>query len=243
MTNPNPFGNSNGVAIKNLYEKKDIVFDALRSYVFDKDDKQLLVVKQFPAGNMDMSALRAYFSQLRLTGFYPDLVIIDYVGEMKDYPGMPTWEGRQKLVRDLRGFAVEEQVCVLTAMQADARSREAMKLGGVIEDENLAEAKGQARPLDALWSINQLQEEKECGLARIYVNKHRDGPGKFFVHIEIDYNTLKVRQVSKNYYEKTRKEYMNKKDVLVVDDMKRTTEQQVDQIVRSKFNDVGYTTD
>jgi len=246
FANPQPFGEgSNGITIKNLLDKKEVLFDALRDYVADKDDQRLLVVKQFSAGSMDMSMFRAYFAQIKILGFLPDLVIIDYVGEMKDYPGMPTWESRQKLVRDLRGFAVDEQVCMLTAMQPDGRSRETVKLGGVIDDDNLADSKGQNRPLDALWSINQLNDEKECGLARIFVIKHRDGKSRFTTHIEFNYDTLKMRQISESRYNSIYKKYKHEKDQTVSSAMKESEIDKVNKIVgggnkKSFLNDAGY---
>lgn len=251
FANPEPFGDGNtGIFIKNLYEKKERVFEALKFYVEDKDDQRLLVVKQFPAGDMDMFKFRAYFSQIKLMGFEPDLVIIDYVGEMRDYPNMPTWESRVRLVRDLRGFAVEEKVCVLTAMQPDGKSREQIKLGGVIDDDNLADAKGQNRPLDALWSINQLNEEKECGLARIFVIKHRDGKSRFTTHIEFNYDTLKMRQISKSKYDSIFKKYKNEKTKTITEVTSEETKLEAifnkskkDKDITpkgSKFSDVGY---
>jgi len=170
-------------------------------------------------------------------------VIIDYVGEMKDYPGMPTWESRQRLVRDLRGLAVEDQICILTAMQPDGRSREVIKLNGVIDDDNLADSKGQNRPLDALWSINQMNDEKECGLARIFTIKHRDGKSRFITHIEFNYDTLKMRQISENKYNKEYKKYQNEKKVSVTESMKESQLDQVNRIVGggSHFGgEIGY---
>jgi len=245
FANPSPFGDGHsGVTIKNLYDKKELVFNSLREYVADKDDQRLLIVKQFPGGDMDMTKFRAYYSQLALVGFNPDLIIIDYVGEMKDYPGMPTWESRQKLVRDLRGFAVESKTCILTAMQPDGRSRETIKLGGVIDDDNLADSKGQNRPLDALWSINQLQDEKDCGLARIFVIKHRDGKSRFTTHVEFNYDTLKMREVSENKYKSTYTAYKNAKTTTVADQMAKIESiipnSKKTAAIASFANDVGY---
>lgn len=207
----NASGGAEGVSNKNLYDKKEVVFEALRSYVADKEDQTLLIVKQFPAGEMDMATFRAYYMQCKLNGFLPDLVIIDYVGEMKDYPGMATWESRPKLIRDLRGFAVMEQVCVLTAMQPKGSAREIVNLNGVIDDCDTGDAKAQNRPLDAYWSINQMNEEKECGLARLFVIKHRDGKSRFTCYIQIDYATLKMRQISKTKYDAIFTTYRNER--------------------------------
>jgi replicative DNA helicase len=201
-----------GVTVKNLYESKSLVFDALREYVSDYEDQTRLVVKQFPAGAMDVATFRAYFVQLALRNFRPDLVIIDYIGEMKDFPKMATWESRYRIVRDLRGFAVEEQVCVLTAMQPDRRAREAVKNHEYIDDENLADSYGQVRPLDGLWSINQMQDEKDAGLARIFVVKHRHGRSRFAFHVEFNYSTLGITEITQEKYENRLKKYRNEKD-------------------------------
>lgn len=245
FANPEPWGaEHNGITIKNLYDKKESVFASLREYVSDKDDSRLLVVKQFPSSQLSMAKFRAYFAQTKMLGFHPDLVIIDYIGEMEDYPGIPIHESRVRLVRDLRGFAVEEQVCVLTAMQPDGKSREQITLGGVIDDSNLAEAKGQNRPLDALWSINQLNEEKECGLARLFVIKHRDGKSRFTSHIEFNYDTLKMRGISKNKYESTMRKYKSERTETITEAVSKET--QFDSIVKGrnkskvKFTDKGY---
>ena len=202
------------VTINNLLENKEIVFESLRDYIKDYEFPTLLVVKQFPAGDMDIATFRAYLTQMKLRDFTPDLIILDYVGEMKDYPDMPTWESRNKIVRDLRGIAVIEKVCILTAMQPgrEARSQSNDKEHlGFIDDNNLADAYGQSRPIDAMWSINQFQDEKEAGLARIFVVKHRNGRSRFTFHVEFDYNTLRMSQISTNLYEKRLKEYQNSK--------------------------------
>lgn len=204
--------NEHGVAINNLYEKKEFIFQALSEYVGDKEDHRLLVIKQFPAGTMDIATFRAYYSQLTLYGFRPDLVIVDYVGEMKDFPNMPTHESRYRIVRDLRGFAVEEQVCVFTAMQPNRGAKEVIKMGDVIDDDNLSDSYSQVKPLDALWSINQFLDEKECNLGRIYACKHRHGKSKFIIHIEYNLQTLKMTEISRAKYDDRLITYQNLKE-------------------------------
>lgn len=252
LANPNPYGSeSNGINTKNLYENREIVFKSLKDYVADKDDEKLLVIKQFPGGQMGMIELRAYYAQLLTTGFQPDLVLIDYLGEMKDYPGMAAWESRPKIVRDLRGFAVEQNIAILTAMQVDGKSREAVRMGGVIDDDNLAEAKGQNRPLDALWSINQLQEERDCSLARLFIIKHRDGKSRFIVHLEYDYSTLKIREISENKYKQIFSKYKNERTETVAEHTSKleqvekimsasSKKKKENELINAFSSDVGY---
>jgi replicative DNA helicase len=221
FVNPHPFGDAhNGVTVKNLLDNEDKVFEALREYISDKENKQLMIVKQFPAGDMDLGKMRAYYSQLGVSGFTPDLLIIDYVGEMRDFPDMATWESRQRIVRDLRGFAVEEQICILTAMQPGKVAKQAITLGGIIDDDMLADSYGQIRPLDALWSLNQHPTEKECGLARIFVIKHRFGKSRFIIYIQIDPDTLRMRQISEARYKTIKMTYENTKTVTAADALK-----------------------
>jgi replicative DNA helicase len=214
------------VEIGKIQEKSDFVKNALTEKIKDKDDPRLLVIKQFPAGSMTVNTLRAYMQQLYMIGFKPDLVVIDYIGEMKDYPGMPTWESRYRIVRDLRGLATEEDVCIYTAMQPNKSARDAQNkdnLGpGVIDDTNLADSYGQIRPLDGCWSINQMHAEKEAGIARIFVIKHRHGKSRFTFYVDYDVKlgdkqdekdkwghigTLAMTEISGVAYEKRWKEY------------------------------------
>lgn len=204
------------VGIRDLIPNKEIVCESLREQVKDVEDPRLLVIKQFPPGTMDVNTLRAYIMQLAMYGFKPDMVLVDYIGEMKDYPNMPTWESRYRLVRDLRGFAVEENVCVFTAMQPNKSAREAQK-SGVIDDDNLADAFGQIRPLDGCWSINQTQAEKEAGVARLFVVKHRSGRSRFQIHIEYNKDTLRMSQIAQEVYQHRMKVYQSEKKIRASD--------------------------
>lgn len=235
------------VDINKLQEYRDKVRAAFEEKINGEIDKRLLIIKQFPAGSMTVATLRAYMQQLQLLGFTPDLVVIDYIGEMKDYPGVPTYESRYKIVRDLRGLATEDNICIFTAMQPNKDAREAQKKDGfgdgVIDDTNLADSYGQIRPLDGCWSINQMQAEKEAGIARIFVIKHRHGRSRFTFHAQFDKHTLQIRQISEENYNKIWKEYSFKK-TQTSSDMDSQTEM-VNKIISSnskkKFiNDSGY---
>jgi hypothetical protein len=185
----------------------------LKDFIKDEEDRRLLIIKQFPSRAMDIPTFRAYFSQCQLHGFQPDLVIIDYVGEMKDYPGMATWESRQRIVGDLRGFAVEEGVCLLTALQPDKKAKEAVRQGLLIEDDNLADSYGQIRPLDAFWSVNITAEEKDAGIARAKVVKHRSGESGYIVYLNFNKHQLKFTEISRDEYERRKKEVKLHRDL------------------------------
>jgi replicative DNA helicase len=191
-----------GVGINELKEKCDNVITSLRHHKValskssDGFCTQMLYVKQFPAGTADVTTVRAFMSQLALHGFRPDLVIIDYVGEFKDLPGMKKWESLQRMVRDLRALAVEEQVCILTAMQPNRAGRDAQEKDGFIDDSEIGDAFGQARPMDAIWSINMNKIEQSHRVGRIFVVKHRHGKSRYCFHFQQDEKTLDMKRLS-----------------------------------------------
>lgn len=205
-----------GLDIKSLNQSflklngyRDISTNLLES-IQEYEDKRRLLIKQFPAGTANVDTLRGYMAHLTLDGFKPDLLLVDYVGEMKDIEGIKTYESRQRLVRDLRGFGVEEQHCTITAMQPNRRGREQQD-EGVIDDDTLGDSFGQARPLDALWSINMRGDERAQNVGRIFVVKHRDGESRKTIPFKQDPKTLAVTCISEDTYHMIMKNHAEKK--------------------------------
>lgn len=212
--------------IRTLTEQKTEVIAALRDYVKGEEDKRRLIIKQFPAGTVDVSTIRAYLAQLALQGWKPDMMCVDYVGEFKDDPNVKTYESRQRIVRDLRGMATEENMAIFTAMQPNRGGREAQDNAGVIDDSQLGDSFGQARPLDALWSINQNSQEKQIGVGRIFVVKHRDGRSRYTLFFQQNKDTLDVREISPETYGNKLSQFSKKKT--------EDTEDNVMQVVGKK---------
>jgi hypothetical protein len=159
------------------------------------DDKKRLMIKHFAAGSADINLLRAYYAQLALHGFKPDIILVDYVGEFRDFPGMKTYESRQRLVRDLRAFGTEEDHCTLTAMQSNRSGRFAQD-GGFIDDSEIGDSYGQVRVMDAVWSINQTKKEKAACVGRIFVVKNRNGKSRYHFCYYQDPDKLTIQSIS-----------------------------------------------
>lgn len=207
-----------GFPVQNLYGHRESIFEELANLKgVDYESKMPFVVKQFPAGTATVNTIRAYVSQLRFHGFDPDFLIVDYVGEMADMPGMKTYESREKTVRDLRALATEENVFVATAMQPNRGSKEVQKnQGGRLDDEHLADSFGQIRPLDGCFSIMQNDAEKLLGIGRMYVIKQRDGQSRFQIFLSFNKENLKITETSQATY----MDKLNSHKEKVVDDVK-----------------------
>lgn len=159
------------------------------------NDKRRLMIKHFSAGSADVSTIRAYYSQLALHGFKPDLLIVDYIGEFRDFPGLKTYESRQRLMRDLRAFGEDERHCTITALQANRSGRFAQD-GGFIDDSEIGDSYGQIRNMDACWSINQTKKEKIANVGRIFVVKNRNGKSRYHFCYFQDPVTLSIKSIS-----------------------------------------------
>jgi KaiC/GvpD/RAD55 family RecA-like ATPase len=189
-----------GTNIHCLYNQKENVFKSLELMIEDKKDKNLIVIKTFPGKTADANTVRAYLTQLRYYGFEPDIVVFDYIGEMKDNPDMQVHESREQLVGALRGLANEgKKFFGCTAMQPNRGSKEAQKISR-IEEEHLADSFGQIRPLDGAISINQNDSEKLANVARGWVMKQRFGKSRYQFYLKFDPATLKFTEISHDEY-------------------------------------------
>lgn len=198
-----------GLPIQNLYGEKEELFEKLSNLEgIDYEDKMPLVIKQFPPGVASVNTIRAYIAQLKFHGYDPDFVMVDYVGEMQDLPGMKTYESRERLVRDLRAVAVEEGLFIGTAMQPNRGSKQEQSGSKVenfnaqthIDDQHLADSYGQIRPLDGAISLNQNETEKSLGLGRGYVIKQRDGKSRYKIYLKFDEKCLRITEISRDVY-------------------------------------------
>lgn len=217
---------------KNSVKKKLEVEIKTAMQVLNSENKNRLFIKHFPAGSADMNVIKAYYSQMALRKFKPDLLCLDYVGELKDFPGMKTYESRQRLVRDLRAFGSEENHCTLTAMQSNRAGRFAQD-GGFIDDSEVGDSYGQVRVMDAVWSINQTAKEKKAGIGRIFVVKHRNGKSRYHFCYQQKSDTLAINSISDATY---REIYSSIKDLKdgekVVEDFKI---ENADELLGDKF--------
>jgi archaellum biogenesis ATPase FlaH len=186
-----------------LLTRQDEVFRALSDEVKDYDDKRRLVIKQFPSGTADMNTIRAFHAQGIMYGFRPDLVILDYPGDMKHPPHMKKYESIQRMVTELRGFGSEEGFCSFIAIQANRGATE-LGVDDYIDSGNMAGSFDQNTVLDFSMTINQTDAEKKAAVGRIFVDKARNGESKFSFKVRYGFptRTLTMDVISEQTYRK-----------------------------------------
>lgn len=161
--------------------------------MFAKTSKANMWVKEFPTKGATVNTLKAHHEQLwMIEGFKPGVIFIDYAGLM--VPSFRSGDGYDDLktiYEDLRGWAVEIGIPIVTAAQTNRKSLD--EKGGtkeIITQAQISESLGVAQTLDMFMTITQSRSEKEEGLINLYVDKHRHGESGNVMKYSIDYKNF-----------------------------------------------------
>lgn len=161
---------------------------------FYKLSKSRLFIKSVGSGEWGIDNLRTYLQQLKIKeNFVPDLIIIDYLDELKSNYGYDKFYASETAITaGLINIAKEFDVPLITATQA---SREAVGKQIVTEKE-IAQCFQKVRKADVILTICQTKEEEEENIARIYIAKNRNNPGKHMqIPINIDFSRMHIKDL------------------------------------------------
>jgi replicative DNA helicase len=141
-----------------------------------------LYVKSYPKFNTKVSTIniRSGIAKFKKQhGANPDIVIIDSIDLLSDASGKKWSENgirhqRISVANDLKDLANDENVWVVATYQATIENREWLNdEKNVLTEYNCAEAKGLARPMTHLITLNQSDNERREKVMRIHVAKSR----------------------------------------------------------------------
>jgi len=151
---------------KNPEEFKDIVRRKMKMAVGGD-----LYIKQYPTKTASVLDFKSHLASLRSQGFIPDLVVVDYSNIVK--PRNRYNETRREyasIYEDLRALAIEFQVPVWTADQAN-RSSKGKKL---LDSEATSESHEKTTICDFMMSICQTKKEALESKARLFAALSRN---------------------------------------------------------------------
>lgn len=142
-----------------------------------------LIMKDWPPGQLTMEDLYAYIEGLdAYQDFRPDILILDYPDLMK----LDTRDIRISIgtvYKELKGLAREKNMAIIVPAQSN-RSGEG---ANVITKKNIAEDASKIHIADVHITYNQTDEEHKRGLARLFVDKNRNGRSNDIILISQDY--------------------------------------------------------
>lgn len=107
-----------------------------------------------------------------LEGFVPDVILVDYADILAaENTRLDPRHQHESIWADLRKLSLKYHCLVLTVTQSDAKSYEARSL----KLKNFSEDKRKYSHVTAIFSLNQLEAEKEQGVIRIGPLLQREG--------------------------------------------------------------------
>jgi replicative DNA helicase len=146
--------------------------------------KSRLHIKEYGSKRATVSTLMAYTERLKNGGFYPDFIVIDYADELSaETTFKEERHNISHIYKTLRGWAVEENVPIWTASQANRASlaKKVVTVGDVAEDFSKAQI------ADVILALCQTKKEYDEQQMRIFIAKNRDSPAKVEVSIDTDF--------------------------------------------------------
>lgn len=171
-----------------------------------------LFVKSYPKFNCNVSTvdIRNGIHDFRKHfGISPDVVIIDSLDLLTDSSGRQWGEAGERhkriaVVNDLKDLASDENVWMVGTYQSTIENREWLNdEKNVLTEYNSSEAKGIARPLSHLITLNQSDRERKERTMRLYVAKSRFFEKGEPIKIATDYN-------HEQFYDRQRTMNLNK---------------------------------
>lgn len=185
------FLNKSSLRLKTLdFDEKEL--DVMDKMIKEFDDlNQRLKVAEVPPKKCDVNTIFDIVYTLEQTdNFTPDVIIVDYGDIM--VPSRKFSDKRfeqEDIFWDLKYLAGNLNTVVWTATQAKALSAGKKKLSA----EDFSESYGKMRVLDALFSMNQTEEEGTVNVMRIGLPVYRDGPSGFEVTVYADLDLMLFR--------------------------------------------------
>lgn len=163
-----------------------------------------LFLQRYYAGVQTFDDVRAHLDQVRASGIKVDMIIVDYVGIMGSRSGGASQEERHRLTNlwvEFRSVCAEYDVAGWGAAQANREgARSDLK-----KATDISEAYGIISQIDAGFSVNMTEEERDAGIGRVYVMASRNSKEGAIINYTHDLGKSLIQTTGIAAPEKTKK--------------------------------------
>lgn len=178
-----------GVNSNSIRENREVI----EKFYKDNEDLGGLIIKEYATRTASVATLRNHIEKLKLRGFIPSMVIIDYADIMRSSKSYDSIRHELMLIyEELRQLSQDFNLPIWTASQSN-RSGSGADVVGL---ENMSEAYGKAMVADCVVTLARKPEEKASGFARLFVAKNRAGRDGLIFPIKIDTATSRFTQLT-----------------------------------------------
>lgn len=174
-----------GITINELENRKADVIECVQKYT--ERTKSKLKIKQYPTKKATVSTLQVYLDLLkRSEGFVPDLLVVDYADILKsNHRGEAKKRFElESVYEELRGLAVELNLPIVTASQANKNST----YSEYVTMADMSESYSKAAISDIVLGINRRADGNLVNYGTIYIAKNR-GFGRDGLILPLSYDT------------------------------------------------------
>lgn len=172
----------------------DLPYDTIKYYNYTKRqleqiERNMKAIKKMigdrlrviraPMRGTTVLTFEQIFRELEIEGFYTGFLIVDYADLMEAVAKFESFRlGQSGIYWDIKAFAVDRNLPLLTATQAPSKYGIADKSGRVPlpTAEATGESYWKARILDIILTLHQTTKQKFMNQIMMYLAKNRDGP-------------------------------------------------------------------
>jgi replicative DNA helicase len=177
------------IPFKDLSLQIDPLKKYLNSYKI-KNQNSKLVIKEFPTKTVSPLQIKSYIEKLNKQGIHPDAIVLDYLNLLApNTKGLNSYESIKEITEQVRALSYHFSCPIISATQAN---RSAFQTPNPDMDMT-SESMGLSHTVDAQISIWTEAEDFELGIIHMGIVKNRFGPRQCHTVLEIDYETLSLR--------------------------------------------------
>ena len=150
-----------GVGLSNMMSFKEKIYEEIQ------DIEGKLIVKEYPTRSASVETLKAHLEKMKLRGFEPDLIIVDYGDLLRPISSQKDEKRHQleTIYEELRGIAQINECPVWTASQTNRSGLNAE----VITMEAISEAFNKCFVADFIFTVSRTIEDKNTNGGRIFI--------------------------------------------------------------------------
>ena len=197
------------IPIRDLHSRTDDIESAVKQYK-QRNSKSKVIVKEFPPSTVTCKHLKGYIKKLTDRGVKLDAIVVDYVNLLKSDLGTNSYERIKYATEELRALSYVFECPVITATQLNRSGYSEVNPGL----DTVGESYGLAATADAIFSIWREEEDIEAGVLKLGVMKNRFGENYGSVIMEIDYDTLTLKEASEQVQNIDMTDTINSLDLL-----------------------------
>lgn len=179
------------IPIRQLHTRTGDIESAVKQYK-QQHGKSKIILKEFPPSTITCRHLKGYIKKLVDRGVKLDAIVVDYVNLLRSDTGTNSYERIKYATEELRALSYVFECPIITATQLNRSGYSEVNPGL----DTVGESYGLAATADAIFSIWREEEDIEMGVLKLGVMKNRFGENYGSVIMEIDYDTLTLKEAS-----------------------------------------------